>query len=62
MAKFDYIKFVTEHKHELKEGIRVDTSGDTPTFDISYRDIEGEQLSRVDGVTKKKQIIRYFIV
>jgi len=53
MAKFDYIKFVTEHKHELKEGIRVDTSGDTPTFDISYRDIEGEQLSRVDGVTKK---------
>ena len=53
MAKFNYIKFVTEHKHILKEGIRVDTSGDTPTFDISYRDIEGEQLSRVDGVTKK---------
>ena len=53
MSKFNYIKFVTEHKHILKEGIRIDTSGDVPTFDISASDIEGEQLSRVDGVTKK---------
>lgn len=62
MKKFDYIKFVTEHKHKLEEGVKVefDNEGNPLNIHMSTKDLEGEQLVYDVTPTKVGIFKRYF--